>query len=250
MKTADTLGHGSPLYAACRQLTFAAPFNWLKQGWKDYRRAPLHSLIYGVIFAAIGWGLVYVSSLDVGYLIAGLLVSLLIVGPALAFGLYDISQQLEQKHKPSFRHERRKAVHEMGHELMLVLLLSFAFLILLLVTPMVMDFVTSSERFAVTATIPLTNGATWFVALITAGVLFWVSMFALPMILDQDVDATMAITTSLHAVWRNKMVLAFWALMILVLTVIGFATALIGFVLIVPVLGYATWHAYRDTVIR
>ncbi|MEJ2361355.1 MAG: DUF2189 domain-containing protein [Gammaproteobacteria bacterium] len=249
MKTADTLGHGSHLYAACRQLMYAAPFNWLKQGWEDYRRAPLHSLIYGVIFAAIGWGLVYVSSLEVGYLIAGLIVSLLIVGPALAFGLYDISQLLEQNRKPSFRHERRKAVHEMGHELMLVLLLSFAFLILLLITPMVMDFVTSSERFAVTATIPLTNGATLFVGLITAGVLFWVSIFALPMILDQDADAMTAISTSLHAVWRNKMVMLLWALIILAGIIIGFATALIGFVLIVPVLGYATWHAYRDTII-
>jgi len=70
------------------------------------------------------------------------------------------------------------------------------------------------------------------------------------MILVQDAEATMAITTSLHAVWRNKSVLAFWTLLILALTVIGFATALIGFVFIVPVLGYATWHAYRETIVK
>jgi uncharacterized membrane protein len=57
-----------------------------------------------------------------------------------------------------------------------------------------------------------------------------------------------AISTSLHAVWCNKSVLALWATLILGLTAVGFATALIGFVFIVPLLGYATWHAYRETI--
>lgn len=250
MKTAHSVQHDSSFYAPCRKLTFHAPLVWLEKGWRDFRRAPVHSLVYGVIFAAIGWMLVYFSSIDVGYLVAGLIISLLVVGPALAFGLYDISQQLEQNHKPSFRHERIKALHEMGHELMLVLLLSMAYLILLLIVPIVMDLMTSSERFAVSAAVPMTDTATLIVAVIFAGLLFCVSVFALPMILDQDADAMTAITTSLHAVWRNKSVLALWALLILALTVIGFATALIGFVFIVPVLGYATWHAYRESIVK
>jgi len=248
MKTAHSLGQGSPLYASCRQLTFHAPVVWLKKGWEDFRRAPLHSLIYGVIFAVIGGVIAYFSRIDVGYLVVGLIIGVLIVGPALAFGLYDISQQLEQNRKPSFRHERRKALHEMGHELMLVLLLSLAYLILLLIVPIVMDLITASERFAVTTAVPMTNSGTLLIAVIFAGLLYGASVFALPMILDQDADAMTAITTSLHAVWRNKSVLALWALIILVLTVVGFATALIGFVFIVPVLGYATWHAYRETI--
>jgi uncharacterized membrane protein len=249
MKTADSLGHDSPLYAPCRKLGLHAPFGWLKQGWHDYRRAPLHSLIYGVIFTAIGGVLVYFSRSNEGFLVAGLIISLLIVGPALAFGLYDISQQLEQNHAPSFRHERSKAVHEMGHELMLALLLSLAFLILLLIVPMVMDIIAASGRFSVSAAAPMTDTSTLFLAVIFAGLLFWVSLFALPMILDRDVDAVTAISTSLHAVWRNKAVLSLWALLILVLTVVGFATALIGFVFVVPLLGYATWHAYRETIV-
>ena len=250
MKTANYIKPDSSLCGACRELTYQAPFRWLKKGMDDFRRAPLHSLVYGVIFAVIGGVLVYVSRLDFGYLIAGLIVSLLFVGPALAFGLYDISQQLEQNHKPSFRHERRKAWHEMGHELMLVLLLSLAYLILLLIVPIVMDIITASDRFAVTASVPLTDSATLFIAILFAGLLFWVSVFALPMILDQDADAMTAITTSLHAVWRNKSVTVLWAVLILLFTALGFATALIGFVFIMPVLGYASWHAYRETIIK
>jgi len=250
MTTADSLQHGSSIYAPCRKLTYHAPFGWLKQGWQDFRRAPWHSLTYGVIFAAIGWLLIYLSVTSVSLLVTGLIVSLLLVGPALAFGLYDISQQLETNHKPSFRHERSKALHEMGHELMLALLLSLAFLILLLLLPIIMDILTASERFAVTAAVPMTDAANIIIAVIFAGLLFGVSLFALPMILDRDADAMLAIATSLHAVWRNKSVLALWTLLILVLMVIGFATALIGFVFIVPLLGYATWHAYRETVMK
>lgn len=248
MKTAHSLGQESPLFAPCRKLSLNAPFGWLKKGWQDFRRAPWHSLTYGVIFAAIGWLLVYFSWTSTSYLIAGLIVSLLLVGPALAFGLYDISQQLEQNREPSFSHERRKAIHEMGHELMLALLLSLVFLVLLILISMVMNLLATSG-FAVAAAVPMSDTAFLVVAVIFGGLLFWVSSFALPMMLDQDADATTAIATSLHAVWRNKSVLVLWALLILALTAVGFATGLIGFVFIVPVLGYATWHAYRETII-
>jgi len=249
MKTAHSLEHDSPLYAPCRKLTFNAPFGWLKKGWHDFRRAPWHSLTYGAIFAAIGWMLVYFSWTSESYLLVGLFISLLVVGPALAFGLYDISQQLERNRKPSFSHERRKAFHEMGHELMLALLLSLVFLFLLILISTVMNIVETPGQIAVSAAVPMSDTAFLFVTVIFAGLLFCVSSFALPMILDQDANAMTAITTSLHAVWRNKSVLALWALLILALTAVGFATALIGFVFIVPMLGFATWHAYRETII-
>lgn len=249
MKTADSLENDVPLYAPCHKLTFNAPFGWLKKGWQDFRRAPWQSLTYGAIFACMGWMLIYLSWSYEGYLLAGLLICLLLVGPALAFGLYDISQQLELKHKPTFGHERRKAFREMGHELMLALLLSSVYLVLLILTSMVMNIGAAPEQLAVSAVVPISDAVSLLIAVIFAGLLFCASAFALPMILDQDANAMTAIITSLNAVWRNKSVLALWALLILALTAVGFATALIGFVFIVPVLGYATWHAYRETII-
>lgn len=249
MKAADSVENDVPLYAPCRKLTFNAPFGWLKKGWQDFRRAPWHSLTYGAIFAAIGWMLIYLSWSHESYLLVGLFISLLVVGPALAFGLYDISQQLELKHKPTFSHERTKALHEMGHELMLALLLSLVFLVLLILISMVMNIGATPGQLAVSAVVPMSDTASLLVAVIFAGLLFCASSFALPMILDQDANAMTAIITSLHAVWRNKSILALWALLILALTAVGFATALIGFAFIVPVLGYATWHAYRETII-
>lgn len=249
MKSAGSLQQGAPLYVSCRKISIQAPFRWLAKGWQDYRRAPLHSLVYGFIFAAIGGILVLFSQYEQNYFLAGLLVSVLIIGPALAFGMYDISRLLEENQEPSFVHQRTNAIRQMGRVLMLIMLLSLTFLVLLLVTPMVQSMFSAAKPFAVTATVPLSYSDTLFVYGAFAYVLFWVSMFALPMILGQDADAMTAITSSIYAVWRNKWVLSVWALVIVGLTLVGFATALIGFILIVPLLGYATWHGYRETIL-
>lgn len=250
MKSAHSFKDDSPLYAPCRKLMTNAPLGWLKKGWQDFRRTPWHSLVYGAIFTAIGWLLVYFYWTNESYLIVGLFISLLVVGPALAFGLYDISWQLEQNNEPTFSHERGKALHEMGHELMLALLLSLGFMFLLALVSIGMNIVATVGQPEVSAAVPLSDTAFLVVAIIFGGLLFGASTFALPMMLDQDADAMTAINTSFHAVWRNKSALAIWGLLILALVAVGFATALIGFVLIMPVLGYATWHAYRETIIK
>jgi uncharacterized membrane protein len=248
MQTADSIENGVPLYAPCRKLSLGAPFRWLKKGWQDFRRAPWHSLTYGAIFVFIGWLLLYFAWFkDNDALVLSLLFGFLLVGPVLAFGLYDISHQLELNRKPTFRHERQKAFHEMGHELMLALILGIMFLILVYAALIVVSMVTGAESIPVQTT--LSFAVFLLIAVIFAGMVFCASAFALPMILHQDADGATAILTSINAVLRNKRVLALWALLIFVLTAVGFATALIGLAVIVPVLGYATWHAYRETII-
>jgi len=249
MKTADSLQNNLALYQPCHKLSFSDPLRWLKKGWQDFQRAPWHSLSYGAIFTGAAWMLIYFSWSYEHYLLLGLLFSFLLVGPMLAFGLYDISQQLERKHKPTFSHERRKAFHEMGHELMLALLLGTVFLIMFIMTSLAMNIGSAFGPSAVLTVVPLSNTVSLLITAVFAVLFFCAGTFALPMILDQDANAMTAMLTSLNAVWHNKAVLSLWVLLILALTVVGFATALAGFVLIVPVLGYATWHAYRETII-
>lgn len=250
MKTANSFGNGLPLYEPCHKLTFSAPFRWLKEGWQDFRRAPWHSLTYGAIFAGVAWMLIYFSWFYENYFLVGLLFSFLLVGPMLAFGLYDISQQLERKHKPTFSHERRRAFQEMGHELMLALLLGTVFLIMFILASMVMNIGTALGPSEVLAVVPLSSTVSLLITAMFAFLFFCAGTFALPMILDQNASAMTAMITSLNAVWHNKSVLALWVLLILALTAVGIATALAGFVFIVPVLGYATWHAYRETIVK
>ncbi|MCG8044739.1 MAG: DUF2189 domain-containing protein [Candidatus Thiodiazotropha endolucinida] len=124
-QTGDSNGDIVPLYAPCRKLSIGDPFRWLKMGWQDFKRTPWHSLAYGLAFVFFGWLFLYVAlANDNNALIVSLIFGFLIMGPVLCFGLYDISHQLEQNHKPTFRHERQKAFHEMGHERLFATMMS------------------------------------------------------------------------------------------------------------------------------
>src|SRR4029453_1025426 len=79
-----------------------------------------------------------------------------------------------------------------------------------------------------------------------ATVVFVLSAISIPILLDRAGDIYTAMATSLVAVGRNIPAMAIWAALILLLTAVGFATLLVGMVVIFPVLGHATWHAYRD----
>ena len=81
-----------------------------------------------------------------------------------------------------------------------------------------------------------------------AGVVFAASAFSLPMIMDRKTDAITAVITSANAVLRNKKTMLLWAAIIMFTVLLGFATALLGFLFLMPVIGHATWHAYKETI--
>ena len=68
------------------------------------------------------------------------------------------------------------------------------------------------------------------------------------MMLDRKVDAVTAVLTSVHAVLHNKKPMALWALIIVLSLIASFMTAFLGLAILMPVLGYATWHSYQDTI--
>jgi uncharacterized membrane protein len=81
-----------------------------------------------------------------------------------------------------------------------------------------------------------------------AAIVFSASAFSLPMILDRKVDAITASVTSINAVLRNKKPMILWGSLIALSVVLGFATAFIGFIVLLPLIGHATWHAYQETI--
>ena len=82
-----------------------------------------------------------------------------------------------------------------------------------------------------------------------AGLVFGISAFSLPMMVDRNVDAITAGLTSLAAVLNNTAVAVFWGFLIVMLVTLGFATCFLGLILVLPLIGYATWHGYRDTIV-
>jgi uncharacterized membrane protein len=76
-----------------------------------------------------------------------------------------------------------------------------------------------------------------------------ISVVSFPLLIDRDVDVDTAVRTSLRAVMANPGPMALWGLIVAAGLVIGSIPALLGLVVIMPVLGHATWHLYRRVVV-
>jgi len=83
---------------------------------------------------------------------------------------------------------------------------------------------------------------------VLAGIVFVMSVVAVPLIIDRHAGAADAIRASLRATLLNLPAMLVWAVLIVGLTALGFVTLLVGMVIVAPLLGYATWHAYRDLI--
>lgn len=237
-----------PFVAPCRKLAAGAPLGWLKLGWQDFRRAPGQSLAYGLVIAALSW-VVTAIGMKMGsyWAVLVLLSGFVFVAPVLALGLYSISRQLGAGMKPSlgrcFGEQRRG----LGTAMVFALALLVVFLVWARAGSMLHVF------FPVEAH-PDWRQLAGFLAIgsavgsVFALVTFAFSAFSLPMICDRDADAITAVVTSVNAVLRNKPAMLVWILLIVLLTAVGFATALLGLAITIPLLGYATWHGYRETI--
>ncbi len=237
-----------PFVAPCKRLSASAPLQWVKRGWQDFKRAPGPSLSYGLAIVALSW-IVTGAGLKLGsyWSVLILLSGFVFVAPVLALGLYSISRQLGHGQAPSLARcfgAQRKAL---GTAMVFALVLLIVFLVWARAGAMVHVF------FPMKANPPWQQVATFFligsaVGSIFALVSFAVSAFSLPMICDREVDAVTAIVTSVNAVLRNKRAMIVWVALIVGLTAIGFATALLGLAVTIPLLGYATWHGYQETI--
>jgi uncharacterized membrane protein len=237
-----------PFVAPCNKLKMDAPLRWLRLGWADIKRAPKQSLTYGFIIVLLSYA---VSSMVWIYGGLGLLVSLLsgflLLGPVLAIGLYSISCQLQAGMTPRLGYCLREGKRHLGNELIFAVILSVIFLVWARAASMTHILFPEVSNAAWTQYVPFLAVGTFEGAIFSA-IIFCFSAFALPMIMDRKVDVVTAVITSINAVLRNRIVSFLWACIIVLIVVIGFATAFIGFIVLMPLVGHATWHAYQETI--
>ncbi|MAR92752.1 MAG: DUF2189 domain-containing protein [Pseudomonadota bacterium] len=239
---------GKTLVAPSRRLEWSAPFHWLRQGWGDYRRARRISICYGLFFAVGG---VILSLLVALYTSTIFLFSMgvlfVILGPLLAFGLYDIPRQLEQGETPTLRHSMWQIRHSAPNQWIFVVVMLVIALIWMRAATIIHVFYPQGAEPA------LEELVTFFavgcsVGALFLGLVFGISAFSLPMMVDRRVDAISASLSSLNAVLNNTGVCILWGGLIFLLVLFGFATGFLGLILVLPLIGYATWHAYEDVM--
>ncbi len=231
------------------------PLVWLGQAWVDFRNNPLASLAYGLLVTVMGTIILMFNSHP--FMVAGALTGFLLVGPIMTTGLCELSRQREQGKHINFEqslqamHHNRQGLFGFANRLFAIgvgwMLLSAVLLDRALgaAAPAIGDTVWGGAWGALTTDQLLLYLGTW--GLLSA-VVFSISVVSVPMILDASTDAKTAIRTSLRVTVQDLPAMLVWALVILGLVAFGFASGLAGMVVVFPLLGHATWHAYRELV--
>jgi uncharacterized membrane protein len=238
-----------------KALPLLRPLAWLALGWRDLRRCPGPALLHGAALALFGAALLWAARGEFWWL-AGAFSGFLLVAPVLATGLYAISRALARGEAADLRTTAQAWRPRDGR------LVAFGLLLALAGTGWVLTSASLITRFAGA---PVGNPADFlrivvlrpdsllfegWLALggVLAAPIFASSVAAIPLLLDRRIGVLAAVLTSWRAVLANPAPLALWAALIMLLTLAGMATAMIGLVLVVPLLGHASWHAYRELV--
>ncbi len=240
-----------------RTITMDHPWMWIMAGWRDLRRTPLASISYGAIFVVMGYYLTSMAA-EMFHMALALGTGFLLVGPFLAMGLYDLSRRLEAGEPATLGH----ALTAWRSNTLAVSLFGLAVGLIMIVWARLSALIFAvifSDAEAVVASNPGTlffsgDGLAFLLVFTTvgavlAGLVFAISVVAIPMLLDRGCDVIMAVVTSVTAVRVNPGPMLLWAALIVVFTGAGLATFFyLGLAITLPLIGHATWHAYRDIV--
>ena len=240
---------------ALNDLHFADPFRWLAAGWRDFRRAPGIGLFNGACFAAMGWLLLKAFQNAPAWTVA-LSAGFLLVGPFMCIGLYDVSRKLERGERPDLGDSLTAWDTKIGTmaifgAVLLVLEMVWA-RASLIVFALSFDGMPDFQGSLLKLLDPENLGfivAYLGVGGVFAGLIYAISVVSIPMILDRQTDAITAGLTSLRLCLTQPGVMLLWGALITLLVVLALLPAFLGLLVIGPVLGHASWHAYRAAVV-
>ena len=255
MTTSISVGKHEALHVEIRHVTVRQPLEWLSRGWDDLKEIGKPGLAHGALIALLGAVLLMLGSSHL-YLTAAAITGYLLVGPVMTTGLCELARRRAARERLGFDESlqalgrNREGLMHFAGVLALVALLWFIFSAIVLDT-------------AFNASVPSLAVALWGGAhsvgaeqmlgyigcgAVLAAIVFSVSVVAVPLMIDRHASASDAIRASVRATFANLPAMLLWSALIVAVTAIGFITLLIGMVWVAPLLGYATWHAYRDLI--
>ncbi|RMF74351.1 MAG: DUF2189 domain-containing protein [Alphaproteobacteria bacterium] len=243
-----------------RKISSEDPWSWLAGGWRDLWRAPAPALVMGGVFWLLSVALVVtLMSRDALALLLPLAGGFFLLGPFLAIGLYELGRRLERGEPVSLSTVFRPRIAAPTQVGLLAALLLFAHFVWIRVALLLFALF-----FGVHRELPpletfvhelffTPEGWTLLIVGTAIGGLFALvtyagTVIALPLLFDRDVDAFTAIALSIRAVRENPGPMLLWAWLIVMLTAFGMVTGFLGLIVVFPLLGLATWRAYRALV--
>ncbi|HRH72620.1 MAG TPA: DUF2189 domain-containing protein [Zoogloea sp.] len=247
-------GAGLP-FPTIRNISFGAPFRWIARGFSDLKACPTASLFYGFCFTGMGLLVTFVFEHAYQYTSA-VTTGFLLLAPFFAMGLYELSRRRELGQAcallPTLTVWRRNA----GNIAVFAAVLTVIFLIWARASLVVFAIFYTKEMPNLSGflsqVLSLENLEFLLVyccvGFVFALLVFAVSVVSIPLMLDRNQDAVTSMLASIRALAENPLPLLVWAALIVGLTLLGFMSFHIGLAVLMPVVGHATWHAYRELV--
>ena len=251
---------------AVRTIEVTQSLKWLVLAWQDMAKCGWLSYAHGLAMTLAGAAILLVT-LDRFWLMAGALSGFLVVAPVLATSLYALSRALERGEKANLNlvvstwlNWQKDRSSKWGNDYWAMI--QFGVLLALAGTGWVM---TSAALITLLSPVPINSLLDFIhhvvlardnylfeIWMVLGGMLaapiFASTVVAMPLLLDRRVTLLQAVLTSWRVVLANPVPMAFWAALLLGITLLGLGSALLGLVVVIPLLGHASWHAYRDLV--
>ena len=247
-----SLGHAE--IPPVKSLPPQAILHWLHLGWQDIKRCGFPSIFHGIAVMAASW-LILAFTLQYWPLAVGAISGFLLTGPVFATGLYGLSRHLERGEKPDFGVAVAAWIqgsHCLFRYVLLLLAVAtawvvFSVLMFKLFVTQPIDTPLDFLRYVVTQA--ETQFFLWTVlGGLGSALVFGLTVISIPVLIDRDVTLPHAMAISIQVVGKNPVTMVVWALVILMLTGLSFITGMLGFILLYPLMGHASWHVYRELV--
>ena len=224
--------NGLPQGITIRNVTSDQSGKWLEAGWRDFKRTPAIGLAYGGLCVVAGY-LILLSLFQSGqpYLTLPLGAGFMLLAPVIAVGLYETSRRLEMGENVTLWHSLNGFRRNPGQ--------------LGAIGVVLMLFFLAWTRIAMLLFALFYNGS---MPSLVAVIVFAITVVSIPLLVDRDIDVITALIISVAAFRKNWRVLTGWAAMIAVMAACGMVVFLLGLAIMMPLLGYSSWHAYRGLI--
>jgi uncharacterized membrane protein len=234
----------------------------LSEGWKDFNAKRGDILVLAVLYPVLGLLAAAIALNDrLLPVFFPLVAGLTVMGPAVAAGFYEIARRRGLGISSSYRHFFDPLNGRSRRPLVMLTLMSLAFFTAWIAAALVIYSLTLARIEPMTLAggfqqlFSTPEGLSMVVIGNAVGAVFavltvFLTLVSFPMVVDRPVDAGTAVGTSVRAVSANLPTVASWGIRVAVLLILGSLPLFIGLAVVLPVLGYATWHLYTRMVER
>jgi uncharacterized membrane protein len=256
-----TAARRPPAMPTVNPIGFSDLFDVLGKGLSDFKRAPLFGLFFGGVYALGGIAIALSLTVwNIPWMIYPIAIGFPLIGPFLAVGLYEVSRRLETGKPLSWREvlgviwlQRQRELAWMAFVMLFVFWVWMYQVRLLVAIILARSSFSTLDRFL---HVVFTTSQGWtflavghVVGAILAMVLFSITVVSIPLLLDRESDFVTAMITSVKAVTTSPVPMLAWGVFVTLAVIVSSVPMFLGLVVVLPVLGHATWHLYRKAVV-